>query len=90
MHIILCIIMHGNASPSPGRYPLAVDDDWTEQATRILDAELRRKGVSRAELARRLGEHERTVSNKIGAGKFSLAWFLKCLHLIGARRIELD
>lgn len=82
--------MQGNARPNRGRYALAVDEEWTDQAGRLLDAELRRKGVSRAELARRIGENERTVSNKIGAGRFSLAWFLKCMHAIGVKVITLD
>ncbi|ATC34120.1 hypothetical protein CA606_18270 [Caulobacter vibrioides] len=64
--------------------------DWSEVARNTLRAEMVRKGVTTAELARRIGEVEKTVANKISGGKFGAAWLLMCLAAIGAKRIELD
>lgn len=64
--------------------------DWKDQAKRLLRAEMTRRGVTTSELAARLGEHERTVSNKIVAGSFSAAWMLKCFSAIGVKVVTLE
>lgn len=71
-------------------YVLDVDEDWSDQAKRILQAEMRRKGITAAQLAERLGENPKTVSNRISEGRFSMAWALECLAAMGVRRIELE
>lgn len=65
-------------------------DDWRDRATRLLRSEMVRYGVTTAELANRLGENERTVSNKIGKGGFSAAWLLRCCAALGVTNLRLD
>lgn len=62
--------------------------DWQNEASLIIKAELSRRGVSYLELAERLAliGTEETVSGikgKIHRGTFSFAWFLQCLNALG-------
>lgn len=59
------------------------DDIWKKRASRLLRAELKLRGMSYADLARRvneLGGHETvaSISNKVSRGAFSFAFFLMC------------
>ena len=67
--------------------------EWAIKAKNILKAELKRKGVTYAQLAAKLGEMgteigEQSVNNKISRGGFSAAFFLQCLEAIGARELQ--
>lgn len=69
--------------------------DWEAKAANILKAELKRKGVTYAQLVERLGaigisEKEVNVRNKLSRGKFSAAFLLACLKAIGATDLRLD
>jgi len=69
--------------------------DWEARAANILKAELKRKGVTYAQLVERLGEigiseKEVNVRNKLSRGKFTAAFFLQCLSSIGATDLRLD
>ena len=57
-------------------------NDWEKQA--LLTSELKRKGVTYAQLVEKLdaigiSEKEVNVANKLSRGKFSAAFMLQCL-----------
>lgn len=62
--------------------------DWESKAANLLKAELKRKGVTYAQLVEKLAdigvdEKEANVKNKLSRGKFTAAFFLQCLEAIG-------
>jgi hypothetical protein len=62
--------------------------DWELMAANILKAELKRKGVTYAQLVEKLAvmgidEKEVNVRNKLSRGKFTAAFLLQCLTAIG-------
>jgi hypothetical protein len=68
--------------------------DWEKMAANLLKAELKRKGVTYAQLVERLGfigisEKEVNVANKLSRGKFSAAFMLACLSAIGSSQLYL-
>lgn len=69
--------------------------DWEMKAANLLKAELKRKGVTYAQLVERLhdigiSEKEVNVRNKLSRGKFSAAFLLQCLRAIGSSQLHLD
>lgn len=69
--------------------------EWQAKVKGILKAELKRRALSYADLADRLGqlgvkESERNIANKIARGSFSAVFFVQCLEAIGAKVIRLD
>lgn len=69
--------------------------DWEAKASGILKAELKRKGVTYAQLVERLAdigisEKEVNVANKLSRGKFSAAFLFQCLTAIGTGTLHLD
>lgn len=67
---------------------------WEKQAANLLKAELKRKGVTYAHLVERLdaigiNEKEVNVANKLSRGKFSAAFMLQCLTVIGVQDLRL-
>lgn len=70
-------------------------NEWEKQAANLLKAELKRKGVTYAQLVERLdaigiSEKEVNVANKLSRGKFSAAFMLQCLSAIGSQQLRLD
>ncbi len=68
--------------------------DWEAQAKGILKAELKRRGVTYAQLSGRLGEigvreTEPNIRNKIARGKFTAVFMLQCMDAIGAKTLRL-
>jgi uncharacterized protein CbrC (UPF0167 family) len=66
--------------------------EYEEKVKNLLKAELKRRGVTYAQLVEKLGglglqETERNLANKISRGGFTAAFFFQCLHAIGAREI---
>ncbi len=64
--------------------------EWETRAANLLKAELKRKGVTYAQLIEKLdaigiSEKEVNVRNKLSRGKFSAAFLLQCLEVIGAK-----
>lgn len=57
--------------------------DWEAKAANILKAELKRRGVTYAQLADLIGDKEPNVRNKLSRGKFSAAFLLQSLSAIG-------
>jgi hypothetical protein len=74
---------------------MAEKTDWEMKAANILKAELKRKGVTYAQLVERLAdigveEKEVNVRNKLSRGKFTAAYFLQCLAAIRVISISVD
>lgn len=68
--------------------------DWELMAANMLKAELKRKGVTYAQLVEKLAgmgivEKEVNVRNKLSRGKFTAAFFLQCLAAIGLSQLQL-
>ncbi|MEM6381555.1 MAG: DUF6471 domain-containing protein [Pseudomonadota bacterium] len=64
--------------------------DWEAKAANLLKAELKREGVTYAQLAQKLSElgideKEANIRNKLSRGKFSAAFLLQC-----AKAIDID
>lgn len=64
--------------------------DWEAKAANILKAELKRQGVTYAQLAERIGDKEVNIRNKLSRGKFSAAFMLQCLDSVGVSTLRLD
>ena len=63
--------------------------DWESKAANILKAELKRKGVTYAQLAEMIGDKEPNVRNKLSRGKFSAAYLMQCADAIGLTELRL-
>lgn len=68
--------------------------DWETKAANLLKAELKRKGVTYAQLVEKLAdigisEKEVNVRNKLSRGKFSAAFMLQCLTAIETEHLRL-
>lgn len=73
---------------------MADKTDWEAMAANLLKAELKRKGVTYAQLVAKLAEmgiaeKEANVANKLSRGKFTAAFMLACLSAIGADAVRL-
>src|SRR6218665_3756228 len=65
-----------------------------EDVKGILKAELKRRGLTYADLVERLAVHgvtetEANLRNKISRGSFTAAFFLQCLIAIGCEYVQL-
>jgi hypothetical protein len=75
---------------------MSVQIDWQREARRILQVELARKDIGYKELSRALEAacgvdiDPKALSNKVGRGTFSFAFFLQCMKALGVRNISLD
>lgn len=68
--------------------------EYETRAKNLLKGELKRRGVTYAQLAERLAtigvtENERNLNNKISRGGFTAAFLLQCLNAIGATSVRL-
>ena len=68
---------------------------YEDRAKNILKSELKRRGVTYAQLAEKLKdfgaqENERNLANKISRGSFTAAFFMMCMDAIGARQVSLE
>lgn len=63
--------------------------DWEAKAANILKAELKRQGVTYAQLAELIGDKEPNVRNKLSRGKFSAAFMLEAIQAIGVSELRL-
>lgn len=66
-----------------------------EDVKGILKAELKRRGMTYADLVERLAEQgvaetEANLRNKISRGSFTAAFFLQCLVAIGCEYVRLE
>lgn len=65
------------------------------RAKNLLKGELKRRGVTYAQLAEKLAalgvvQNERNINNKISRGGFTAAFLLRCLTVIGASSFQLS
>ncbi len=77
----------GKITPSPR--------NMRTKAKNLLKGELKRRGVTYAQLAEKLAamgihETERNLNNKISRGGFTAAFLLQCLEAIGSNDIRLS
>lgn len=68
--------------------------DWDLKAANLLKAELKRKGVTYAQLVEKLAaigveEKEANIRNKLSRGKFTAAFMFQCLEAIGTNKVDL-
>lgn len=68
--------------------------DWEAKVANLLKAELKRKGVTYAQLVEKLAEigvdeKEVNIRNKLARGKFSASFMVQCLEAIGTATLRL-
>jgi hypothetical protein len=74
---------------------MSVPIDWQREARRIVQVELARKDIGYKELSRALETacgvdiDPKALSNKVGRGTFSFAFFLQCMRALGVDTISL-
>ena len=74
----------------------AKEKEWADKVRRFLKAELKRAGVTYAELARRLNEHgfegetEASVNSKLVRGTFAVTFFLAVLAVLELEGVQLE
>ena len=71
-----------------------VNLEYEEKAKNLLKAELKRRGVTYAQLVEKLAaigviETERNLNNKISRGGFPASFMLQCFAAIGASDVRL-
>ena len=74
---------------------MAEKTDYELLAANLLKAELKRKGVTYAQLVDKLAaigvdEKEVNIRNKLSRGKFTAAFLLQCLSAIGSQQLHLQ
>lgn len=72
-----------------------MEDLWADRAKGILKAELKRRNLTYADLAKRLTDagqpyDERNLRNKVARGSFTAAFLFLCLSVIGCHTVRLD
>ncbi len=68
--------------------------DWEARVANLLKAELKRRGVTYAQLVEKLAiigveEKEVNIRNKLARGKFMAVFFVQCLRAVGVKQIDL-
>ena len=71
-----------------------VNVEYETRAKNLLKGELKRRGVTYAQLAEKLAgigvqENERNLNNKISRGGFTAAFLIQCMVAIGAHTVRL-
>ncbi|MEA3029604.1 MAG: hypothetical protein QOG13_929 [Sphingomonadales bacterium] len=71
-----------------------VNVEYETRAKNLLKGELKRRGITYAQLAEKLAaigvsENERNLNNKISRGGFTAAFLLQCLEAMGAQSLHL-
>lgn len=74
---------------------MAEQNEWERRVASTLKAELKRKGVTYAQLVEKLAaigieEKEANIANKLSRGKFTAAFMAACYEAIGSDVIRLD
>lgn len=74
---------------------MAEKTDWETKVQGLLKAELKRRGVTYAQLVEKLAvigvsETEPNIRNKLARGKFTAVFLVQCLSAIGATTIRLS
>lgn len=71
------------------------EKEWENRVKGMLKAELKRRGVTYADLVGKLADlgvmdSEPNIRNKISRGKFTAVFLVQCLEAIGASTVRLD
>ena len=74
---------------------MADNAEWEARVKGLLKAELKRKGVTYAQLVEKLADigvvdSEPNIRNKLARGKFTAVFFLQCLEAIGTSSLRLS
>lgn len=69
---------------------MAEQNEWETKAANLLKAELKRKGVTYAQLSDLIGEKEVNIRNKLSRGKFSAAFLIQCAVALGCSSVSFD
>lgn len=69
--------------------------DWEAKVQGILKGELKKRGVTYAQLVEKLAavgvsETEPNIRNKLARGKFTAVFFVQCLEAIGCQNLRLS
>ena len=69
--------------------------DWEDQVKSMLKAELKRRGLSYADMVGKLADigvmdSEPNIRNKLSRGKFTAVFLIQCLEAIGASSLRLS
>lgn len=69
--------------------------DWEAKARGLIRAEMARQNVTYSQLVERLEsigvkDDERNLRNKVSRGKFTAAFMLQCLTVLGSSSLRLD
>ncbi|QIG81825.1 DUF6471 domain-containing protein [Stakelama tenebrarum] len=70
------------------------EKEWEDRVKGMLKGELKRRGVTYAELVGKLADigvmdSEPNIRNKISRGKFTAVFLIQCLEAIGAKELRL-
>lgn len=71
------------------------EKEWEDRVKGMLKAELKRRGVTYAELVGKLADigvmdSEPNIRNKISRGKFTAVFLVQCLTAIGVNSLQLE
>jgi len=71
------------------------EKEWEDRVKGMLKGELKRRGVTYADLVGKLAaigvmDSEPNIRNKISRGKFTAVFLVQCLEAIGASSLRLD
>lgn len=74
---------------------MADKSDWEVKVQGLLKAELKRRGVTYAQLVEKLSkigvsETEPNIRNKLARGKFTAVFFVQCLEAVGCSSLRLS
>lgn len=69
--------------------------DWEDQVKGLLKAELKRRGLSYADLVGKLADigvmdSEPNIRNKLSRGKFTAVFLVQCLEAIGVTSLRVE
>lgn len=71
------------------------EKEWEDQVKGMLKAELKRRGVTYADLVGKLADigvmdSEPNIRNKISRGKFTAVFLIQCLTAVGSSSLRLQ
>ena len=74
---------------------MKTDKDWEDEAKGLLKGELKRRGVTYAQLAGKLADigvmdSEPNIRNKLARGKFTAVFLIQCLEAIGVSSLRVS
>jgi len=74
---------------------MTTDKVWEEKVKGLLKGELKRRGITYAQLVEKLAgigvvDTEPNIRNKLARGKFTAVFLIQCLEAIGASSLRLS